>query len=322
MIATATMQAASASRLFRGSPEVVFRAWTDRDELPAWWCPPGFSMVEIEQDLRPGGRYRYAMRRDADGGRYDVFGEFVEIRRPDLLVYTWSWNAPNMEAAETQVTVRFEPEGDGTRLTLTHERFPSASMQQSHLLGWTGCFDRMAARLGGGAHGEMAGLAEELREARRVTLKELAGLNEAQWSFRPSADRWSIAEITEHLADAAGYGLMTVTGMIAGPEHGTDLSANDAPLRSMIADRSQKFKAEVPPSGKETMPEARGRFLGLIESLATFVEGNAKDLRRFTASSPTGTDWDGQQWVFATACHTLRHVDQIREVKLATGYPA
>jgi hypothetical protein len=93
-------------------------------------------------------------------------------------------------------------------------------------------------------------------------------------------------------------------------------------LRSMIADRSQKFKAAMPPSGKESMPEARGRFLGLFESLATAVEENTRDLRKYASPSPTGSDWDGYQWVIAAAAHTLRHVDQIREVKAAAGYPA
>ncbi len=322
MIATETAQAVSLSRRFRGSREDIFDVWTSPVEMMEWWCPPGFSDLKIEQELREGGRYRYSMRRDSDGEGFAHFGEFVEIRRPELLVFTWSWDAPNMDVADTRVTVKFETAGADTILTLIHEKLPDGATRNGHQLGWLGMMDRLSGRRGGAGTGEMAALAAEVREARRVALKELAGLNEGQWSFKESGDRWSIAEITEHLADAAGRGLMTLQGMLGGPPSSGDLSGNDGGLRIFLRDRSRKFPASMPPTGKQTMPEARARFVEAIEGLAGFVESNTANFRKYAAEGPAGAPWDGVQWIVASAGHTLRHVDQMREVKAASGYPA
>jgi uncharacterized protein YndB with AHSA1/START domain len=321
MIAAEVTQAMSLSRLFRGSQEAVFQAWTDPEELAQWWCPPGFSGDKFELDVRLGGRYRYSMRRDSDGTEVAVYGEYLAVQPPELLQYSWNMDGPGMEVKDTRVTVRFEQKGDNTLLSLTHEHFASAEMQHSHVLGWTGCLDRFSTKRGS-SDGAMFRLAEELREARRRALKELAGLNQAQWSFRESPDRWSIAEITEHIADSAAYGHMIVERILAEGESGLDLAANDDALRAFLLDRSRRFPTSNPPAGVESMPEARSRFVTLIDRFATFVEQNSKDLRKYAAPSPAGTEWDGHQWVIGMAGHTLRHVDQIREVKAAPGYPS
>src|SRR5215470_8399625 len=43
-------------------------------------------------------------------------------------------------------------------------------------------------------------LLENLTHTRDLLIEETKGLTEAQWNFKESKDRWSINEITEHLA--------------------------------------------------------------------------------------------------------------------------
>ena len=45
------------SRVFDAPRELVYRAFTDLDQLAAWWGPIGNSLPrdEIEFDVRPGG---------------------------------------------------------------------------------------------------------------------------------------------------------------------------------------------------------------------------------------------------------------------------
>ena len=44
-----------------------------------------------------------------------------------------------------------------------------------------------------------------LESTKQGVLNATAGLSEAQWNFKPAPDRWSVAEVTEHIAAAEGY---------------------------------------------------------------------------------------------------------------------
>src|ERR1700686_1800927 len=48
-------------RTLQSSPERVFDAFTDPDQLTKWWWPTGFACPAAEVDLRVGGKYRLAM---------------------------------------------------------------------------------------------------------------------------------------------------------------------------------------------------------------------------------------------------------------------
>src|SRR6476620_11348206 len=51
-----------------------------------------------------------------------------------------------------------------------------------------------------------------------------AGLSEAQWNFKPAPDRWSVAEVTEHIAAAEDLLMQRLQGevMKAPPRTGSD----------------------------------------------------------------------------------------------------
>lgn len=46
----------------RASPERIFDAFTDPEQLVRWWWPEGFTCPAAEVDLRVGGTYRIAMK--------------------------------------------------------------------------------------------------------------------------------------------------------------------------------------------------------------------------------------------------------------------
>ncbi len=72
----------------KGSAERVFDALTSPEELVKWWGVSGkFQLIGVEPDLRPGGKWRFLV--SARGGTSVVSGEYREIERPRLLVYTW-----------------------------------------------------------------------------------------------------------------------------------------------------------------------------------------------------------------------------------------
>ena len=47
---------------------------------------------------------------------------------------------------------------------------------------------------------ERDSLVKHLDQTRKAFLASIAGLSEAQWTFRAGPDRWSIAEVAEHIA--------------------------------------------------------------------------------------------------------------------------
>jgi uncharacterized protein YndB with AHSA1/START domain len=138
-------------RHFAAPRERVFDAWTDADVLRDWWAAmPTMSPGEIEIDLREGGRYRMQMRAD-DGQVHTVAGEYREVRRPERLAYTWTWesNADAMAgSAGTLVEVEFAEDGDGTSVTLTHSGFTTPEVAGMHEHGWAGTFDSLERYLG------------------------------------------------------------------------------------------------------------------------------------------------------------------------------
>ena len=130
-------------RRFRASPERVFRAWTQPVALREWWCPPGWIAAEIEVDLRVGGAYRIAMSRVGDGGPVSVCGQFLEVRPPERLVYTWRWEGAFAQMPETLVTLELCGSQDETLLTLTHANFTDLGIRQQHRAGWISACDRL-----------------------------------------------------------------------------------------------------------------------------------------------------------------------------------
>lgn len=131
-------------RRFRASPERIFRAWTQPAALREWWCPPGWQAGAIEIDLRIGGGYRIAMARAGSvGASVSVSGEFLDVRPPERLIYTWRWAGAFAELPVTQVTLELQKSGGVTLLTLRHEGFNEAGARQQHRSGWMSACDRL-----------------------------------------------------------------------------------------------------------------------------------------------------------------------------------
>ena len=75
-------------RTIRASPERLFVAWTQPQQLMQWWGPTGVVCVAAEVDLRVGGQYRIGNRLPSNEVVW-IEGEFELINRPSELRYTW-----------------------------------------------------------------------------------------------------------------------------------------------------------------------------------------------------------------------------------------
>ena len=132
-------------RTLDAPPREVFEAWTRPETIRQWFAPGPMTVPLVEVDLRPGGRYRIAMR-EPDGTQYVATGTYEEVVPDERLVFTWTWEGGDGE--QTLVTVSLAERDGKTELLLVHERFATAASRSRHLDGWNGCLDKLAQRLG------------------------------------------------------------------------------------------------------------------------------------------------------------------------------
>jgi uncharacterized protein YndB with AHSA1/START domain len=127
--------------------EDVFRAWTDPEELAAWYGPAGMQTPreKIHIDLRVGGRYEVTMVSLEGDREFSIGYEIVELVPPSLLVLK-SDPVPGA-AAEVSPTVRIALEDlDGrTRMTLVDG--PMAFGRAHAEAGYLAAVDKLASRL-------------------------------------------------------------------------------------------------------------------------------------------------------------------------------
>lgn len=129
----------------------VFEAWT-KPEIMSTWLFPALTWTGITSvDLRVGGRWRHEMIDDGSrphsghqpeaGKSYPHWGEYLEVKPPERLVFTWNSDA----VKDTRVTIELRDLGASTELTLTHELIATDALRAAHTEGWTGCLDSLTA---------------------------------------------------------------------------------------------------------------------------------------------------------------------------------
>jgi hypothetical protein len=165
-----------------------------------------------------------------------------------------------------------------------------------------------------------------LEKTRNGVLEATKGLSETQWNFKPGPDRWSVAEVTEHIAASEDFIMdMVKDKVMKAPPRAepVDVKAIDEFVLMAIPDRSKKAQAPEP-------LRPTNRFGSPKDSLKHFKESRAKtivflketpDLRGHAADSPLGKQLDGYEWVLFVAAHSERHTKQIDEVKADPSFP-
>jgi uncharacterized protein YndB with AHSA1/START domain len=122
---------------------LVFAAVTEARMLRRWMCPEGFSVTTAESEPEPGGRLRVVMR-DPEGKSYAAVGEFLEVRAPELVAFSWTWEPGHtMAGIATEVRIELDEREGGTRLVMTHSGLPDVTERDSHRAGWTGALAKL-----------------------------------------------------------------------------------------------------------------------------------------------------------------------------------
>lgn len=150
------------NRSFPAPLERMFELWTDPAHFSKWLPPTGFTMEFKRADIRTGGSSFYMM---TNSGGVTMWGRanYIEVRRPDRLVYTQQfcdehenlsrhpgapvWPATMLTTVtltaegpeQTRVTIKWEPFGDCTPEEVAFFAQARAGMTQ----GWGGSFEKL-----------------------------------------------------------------------------------------------------------------------------------------------------------------------------------
>lgn len=131
-------------RTIAASQEALFRAWLDPEMLRQFMRPgESVTVARAETDPRVGGRFEIIML--AGENEMPHTGTYRDISPNDRIVFTWE--SAHSTAENSEVTVEFIPEGEATKVRLTHVRFANDEMRANHEGGWTGILASLDAAL-------------------------------------------------------------------------------------------------------------------------------------------------------------------------------
>ena len=166
-----------------------------------------------------------------------------------------------------------------------------------------------------------------LEKTRDALFDATSGLSDAQLRFKPAPDRWSVAEVVEHIAATEAHLLTMVREQaMSAPARAepVDLEEIDTLILTRIPDRSGKAQAPEP-----LVP--RNRFGSAADARQAFADERVKTLqflaetpglRGHATDSPLGHKLDPYQWILFIGAHSERHTKQIEEVKAHADFPA
>ena len=150
------------NRTFEAPIDVMFDMWTNPEHVSKWLPPTGFDMQYLKADIKSGGKSFYMMS-NKDGMKMYGRAEYLEIQKPNLIIYTQQFCDENENVSRhpmaptwpaTMITrIDFTEEGqDETRVTVTMAVHGDATQDELDTFlnarggmtqGWTGSFDKL-----------------------------------------------------------------------------------------------------------------------------------------------------------------------------------
>ncbi|MBI3646015.1 MAG: DinB family protein [Acidobacteriales bacterium] len=175
---------------------------------------------------------------------------------------------------------------------------------------------------------ERESLLKSLQAGHDAFVQSISGLSEKQWKFKPAPDRWSVAEVAEHITIAES----TLLGMVqkqimatpAAPEKRAEVKGKDEAVVTALEDRSHKAQAPEflkPTNRWATRDELTKAFEEERKATMDYVKTTTDDLRDHFAPHPFLGPMDAYQWILLISAHSDRHTKQIAEVKADKNFP-
>jgi uncharacterized protein YndB with AHSA1/START domain len=141
------------TRMLDAPRDLVYEAFTNPAMLSQWFGPRGFTAMDIEYDVRAGGKWSLRLHKTSEetgcdaGDATDLYqyGTYLEVAPPERLVYTFAWKG-SVEPLnyETKITVTFRELEGKTVMDFKQGPFKTEVDRDNHNVGWSSAFDKFA----------------------------------------------------------------------------------------------------------------------------------------------------------------------------------
>lgn len=151
---TAEPHRLSVTRVVDAPRALVYRAFTDPDDLAAWWGPAGNELPrdEIDFDVRPGGHQRWTeVNPAAPDLRVHVHLDLVDVAENELIdgvMRVAGRLQDGIAPFETRLRVEFHDEADGRTRIEIRQWLPGPLAGPSRQ-GWREAFAKLDVALAG-----------------------------------------------------------------------------------------------------------------------------------------------------------------------------
>lgn len=162
-----------------------------------------------------------------------------------------------------------------------------------------------------------------LHATRKQFLDIVTTVTAEQLRFKPAANRWSIAEIAEHLTlvEDSVYEAAQTALLRPPTEPNPGL---DEKIQQGVASRARRVQAPegfVPAGRWTTAAELAGEFKTRRDRNIEFIQTTSAEMRRHALPHPALGPLDAYQWFLFAAAHADRHIQQMREVAADPAFP-
>ena len=113
-------------KVYDASPETVWQAWTNPEQLKQWWGPQNVTIPECEVDLKVGGKFYIVMEAGEamgpyKGTKWPMEAEYTEIVPSSKLSYkalAWTEGMKEDTTIDQTTDVTFEEQDGKTKVTV------------------------------------------------------------------------------------------------------------------------------------------------------------------------------------------------------------
>ena len=123
---------------FKVSVDRLYNAWINPEDLKQWWHPMDNQLVDVRNDVQPGGEVRYVFETKDGKDAFTISGNYSEVKPKEKLVYTWNWKFLNesLHDSEFLLTVEFSGTGEESSISVRQQNTIDDETVQPHHESW------------------------------------------------------------------------------------------------------------------------------------------------------------------------------------------
>lgn len=148
------------TRIFDAPIELVWKAWTDAEQVMQWWGPDGFTSPSAQMDFREGGTSLLCMRAPEEFGGQDFYSTWTYTKIVPMARIEYIHNLADKDGQKVDPVqmgmpadfprdqrhvITFTALGTNkTELTVTEYGWTVGHMMEMSQLGMEQCLEKMA----------------------------------------------------------------------------------------------------------------------------------------------------------------------------------